>query len=94
MDLRILFLKKDSDLQSKYDALTKLNKEYPNNEELLEELYVVKEGLAGESELAEELSKANMGMYVLRDVKVKFEDLTAQINYVLHLIKKETLLGN
>lgn len=26
-----VFYKKDSDLQSKYDALTKLNSEYPNN---------------------------------------------------------------
>ena len=36
-----VFYKENSDLQSKYDALKKLNGEYPNNEELLSELFVV-----------------------------------------------------
>ena len=39
-----IFYKENSDLQDKYDALTKLDKEYPNNENLLEELYIVKKG--------------------------------------------------
>lgn len=39
-----VFYKENSDLQSKYDALKKLNEEYPNNEELLSELFVVKKG--------------------------------------------------
>lgn len=95
-----IFYKKDSDLQSKYDALTKLNNEYPNNDELLEELYIVKKGLDGENEIAYELSKANIGMYVLRDIKFKYEDMTAQIDYIVitpyckYYIECKNLVGN
>ena len=32
-----IFYKEDSDLQDKYEALQKLNIEYPNNEEILNE---------------------------------------------------------
>ena len=78
-----VFYKENSDLQNKYDALKKLNEEYPNNEELQSELYIVKKGLDGENEIAYQLKKAHIGMYVLRDIKVKHEDLTAQIDYVI-----------
>lgn len=78
-----VFYKTDSDIQDKYNALERLNHEYPNNQELQEELFIVKKGLDGENELSYELSKANIGMYVLRDIKVKYKDLTAQIDYVV-----------
>ena len=95
-----VFYKENSDLQDKYDALSKLNNEFPNNEELLEELYIVKKGLDGENEIAYQLKKANIGMYVLRDIKVKYEDLTAQIDYVVitplytYFIECKNLVGN
>lgn len=78
-----IFYKKESDLQNKYEALKKLNEEYHNNEELIDELYIVKKGLDGENEITYELKKAHIGMYVLRDVKIKYKDLTAQIDYVI-----------
>ncbi len=37
-----IFYKEDSDLQDKYNALIRLNNEYPNNENILNELYMVK----------------------------------------------------
>ena len=40
-----IFYKENSDLQDKYDALKKLNKEYPNNEDLLSEFFIVKKAL-------------------------------------------------
>ena len=43
-----VFYKENSDLQDKYDALKRLNEEYPNNEDILSELYIVKKGLDGE----------------------------------------------
>ena len=95
-----VFYKENSDLQSKYDALKKLNGEYPNNEELLSELFVVKKGLDGENEIAYQLKKAHIGMYVLRDIKVKYEDLTAQIDYVIitpvytYYVECKNLVGN
>ena len=95
-----IFYKEESDLKDKYNALKKLNEEYPNNEELLYELYIVKKGLDGENEIAYELKKANIGMYVLRDIKLKYEDLTAQIDYVIitpiyiYYIECKNLIGN
>ena len=95
-----IFYKENSDLQEKYDALKKLNDEHPNNEELLSELYIVKKGLDGENEIAYQLKKAHIGMYVLRDIKLKYEDLTAQIDYVIitpvytYYIECKNLIGN
>lgn len=95
-----IFLKESSDLQDKYDALEKLNKEYPNNEELLNELYIVKKGLYGENEIAYQLKKADIGMYVLRDIKLRYKDLTAQIDYVIitpiftYYVECKNLVGN
>lgn len=95
-----IFYKEDSDLQSRYDALKQLNEEFPNNEDLLSELYIVKKGLDGENEIAYQLKKSHIGMYVLRDIKVKHEDLTAQIDYVIitpvyeYYVECKNLIGN
>lgn len=95
-----VFYKENSDLEDKYNALKKLNAECPNNEELLSELYIIKKGLDGENEIAYQLKKAHIGMYVLRDVKVKHEDLTAQIDYVIitpvyiYYVECKNLVGN
>ena len=59
-----IFYKENSDLQERYDALKKLNNEYPNNEDLLSELYIIKKGLDGENEISYQLKKAHIGMYV------------------------------
>ena len=95
-----IFYKENSDLQSRYDALKQLNTEHPNNEELLSELYIIKKGLDGENEIAYQLKKAHIGMYVLRDIKVKYEDLTAQIDYIIitplftYFVECKNLIGN
>ena len=92
--------KENSDLQDKYEALKKMNEEYPNNEDILSELYIVKKGLDGENEIAYQLKKASIGMYVLRDVKFKYEDLTAQIDYIIitpaytYYVECKNLVGN
>ena len=95
-----VFYKENSDLQNKYDALKKLNEEYPNNEDLLSEMFIVKKGLDGENEIEYQLKKAHIGMYVLRDIKVKYEDMTAQIDYVIitpvytYYVECKNLVGN
>ena len=95
-----IFYKENSDLQEKYNALMQLNKEYPNNDNLLQELYIVKKGLEGENEIAYQLKKSNIGMFVLRDIKVKYGDLSAQIDYVVltpvytYFIECKNLVGN
>lgn len=95
-----IFYKENSDLQDKYDALIKLREEYPNNENIQSELYIVKKGLEGENEVSYQLKKSSIGMYVLRDIKVKYEDLTAQIDYVIitpvytYFVECKNLVGN
>lgn len=95
-----IFYKENSDLQDKYNALKRLNEEYPKNEELQSELLIVKKGLDGENEISYQLKKSHIGMYVLRDIKVKYEDLTAQIDYVVitpvftYYIECKNLIGN
>lgn len=37
-----IFLKKDTNLEFQYNALKKLNLEYPNNKDIQKELYMVK----------------------------------------------------
>ena len=63
-----IFLKEDSDLQKRYDALDRLLKEYPNNEELKEEFFIVKKGIDGEKEIMYQLKNANLGLFVLHDI--------------------------
>jgi len=95
-----IFYKESSDLNDKYKALKKLNDEYPNNDNLISELYTVKKGLDGENEIAYQLKKSHIGMYVLRDIQIKFKDLTAQIDYVIitpvytYFIECKNLVGN
>ena len=95
-----IFLKENSDLQDRYDALMKLKDEYPKCEELYEELYIVKKGLEGENEIKYQLSKSNLGLYVLRDINIEYEDLKAQIDYIVlskmycYFIECKNLVGN
>lgn len=95
-----IFYKVSNDLQSKYNSLNQLNIEFPNNENLMKELYIVKRGLDGENEIAYQLKKSNIGMYVLRDVKFKYKDLTAQIDYIIitpvyiYYVECKNLIGN
>lgn len=95
-----IFYKENSDLQDRYNALEKLKKEYTNNENLLNELFIIKKGLDGENEIAYQLKKSHIGMYVLRDIKIKHEDLTAQFDYVIitpvftYYVECKNLIGN
>ena len=95
-----IFLKETSSLQNKYDALCKLIKEYPNNDNLKEEFFIVKKGIEGENEIKYQLSKANIGMYVLHDINIEYEDLKAQIDYIVitkyfcYFIECKNLIGN
>ncbi len=95
-----IFLKKSSNLQKKYESLLKLLKEYPNNEKLQEEFYFVKKGFEGENEIRYQLSKSNLGLFVLSDINIQYEDLTAQIDYVVlskaycYFIECKNLVGN
>ena len=95
-----IIYKESCELQDKYDALKKLSEEYPNNNDIKEEMMIIKKGLNGENEVLYQLKKANIGMYVIRDFKLKYEDMTAQVDFVLitpvytYYIECKNLLGN
>ena len=93
-------LKEDSTLQDKIDYLNKLKEKYPNSKNINSQLYMAEKGLAGEKEILYQLSKANIGMYVLHDLNVVYEDLKAQIDFVVvtpwccYFIECKNLIGN
>ncbi len=95
-----IFLKETSDMQDRFNALETLINEYPNNEKLKEEYYITKQGLYGENEIAYQLKKSNLGLYVLRDINIEYGDLKAQIDYVVitkaytYFIECKNLYGN
>ena len=95
-----IILKKSSELQKKYDALLALKKEYPNNDKIREELYLVKRGLYGEKEIEYQLLKSNLGMYVIHDLNIEYDNLKAQIDYIVitkaycYFIECKNLVGN
>lgn len=95
-----IFLKTDSDLQKKIEKLSELQTKYPNNKKIELDLMLCKLGLAGENEIEYELKNANLGMYVLHDITIKYEDLTAQIDYIvvttgkIYLIECKNMVGN
>ena len=95
-----IFLKEDSYLQKRVGELENLLAKDPKNERLQQELYTAKKGLKGENEIAYQLKKANIGMYVLRDINIEYEDLKAQIDFVVitpwccYFIECKNLMGN
>ena len=60
-----IFLKESSELQKQYQELIKLSKEYPNNENIKEKIYIVKKGLDGENEIKYQLEKSNYNQSLL-----------------------------
>lgn len=95
-----IFLKETSDLQEQYNALKKLEKEFPDNYLIQEKLYYVEKGLKGEEEIAYRLKKSNIGMYVLHDINLEYEGLKAQVDYIIftkancYFIECKNLIGN
>lgn len=95
-----IFLKETSDLQKRYNALLKLREEYSNNNKIEEELYMIKKGLEGEKEIKYQLTKSNLGLFVIQDLNIEYENLKAQIDYVVitkmycYFIECKNLIGN
>mgnify|MGYP002623844119 CR=1 FL=1 len=95
-----IFLKKGGELEEQIKALKTLLEKYPKNEALQNELRLCEIGLQGEKEIEFELSNANIGMYVLHDVNMEYQDLKAQIDYIIitpaytYFVECKKLIGN
>ena len=95
-----IFLKTDCELERKVEALKKLKEKYPDNKKIEQDLFMAEQGLWGENEIMYELKNANIGMYVIHDLNIAFEDFKAQIDFVvitrgyIYFIECKNLIGN
>lgn len=95
-----IFLKEDSNLEKQIEELKSIRNNITNKEELDKDIKLLEYGLQGEKEIAFELKNANLGMYVLHDINIEFENLKAQIDYVIitkgyiYLVECKNLIGN
>ena len=94
-----IFLKQDSNLTRQIDDLKQLPN-YNKNRNILKDIKLLEMGLQGEKEIEFELKNANIGMYVLHDITIQYNDLVAQIDYVIitkgftYLVECKNLIGN
>ena len=95
-----VFLKQDSELEKRVEALKKLKEKYPNNQDIINDLQIAQAGLKGEKEIEFCLKNANIGMYVLHDINLEIDGLSAQIDYIVitpakcYLIECKNMIGN
>lgn len=95
-----VFFKEDSELELQIEALKKLKEKYPDNYVISQKLLLAELGYRGEKEIEFELKNANIGMYVLHDVNIEYQDLKAQIDYLVitpakkYFIECKNLVGN
>ena len=95
-----IILKEDSTLERQVNYLENLKEKYPNNKDIANQLFIAKKGLAGEKEILYQLKKANIGMFVLHDINIEYEDLKAQIDFIIitawccYFIECKNLIGN
>jgi superfamily II DNA helicase RecQ len=94
-----IFVKDDSNLTKQIDELKEL-KEINHNPNIDKDVMLLEKGLFGEKQIEFELKNAGIGMYVLHDITIKYEDLKAQIDYIIitkgytYLIECKNLIGN
>lgn len=97
-----VFLKEISDAESFIDKMETLKVQASGElKELLEkEIKLAKYGLIGEQTVAYELKNSGIDMYILHDIYLEFDDLSAQIDYLvitrkhIYVIECKNLFGN
>ncbi len=72
-----IFLKEDSSLEKKLEVLK--NNYYSSKSDI----YMIEEGIFGEKQVEYHLEKSNLGMYILRDINLQVDGMTAQIDFVV-----------
>lgn len=97
---RTVFVKDDSELEEKLNSLKAIRDKVVEKDEIEKEIKISELGLIGEKRIEYELKCANIGMYVLHDVNVVVDELTAQVDWVVitpaycYLIECKNLIGN
>lgn len=83
VDNKCEILKNDSELEKQIEALKKLEKEYPDNMNIHYERINCEKGLKGENEFIFQLKNSGLGMAVLHDITMEYEELKAQVDFVV-----------
>ena len=96
-----IFLKDDSNLEKMIEELKIERNRNPYYKDKIDyDIRMLEFGLEGEKEIAYNLKNSNIGMYVLHDITIEYEDLKAQFDYIIvtrgyiYLIECKNLIGN
>jgi len=97
-----VFLKENSDAEAYVEKLKVLGEKAqgPLKQEIEKQIAYAQYGLIGESNIAFELKNSNMDMYILHDIYLECDDLSAQIDYIIitrkrvYVIECKNLIGN
>lgn len=95
-----IILKEDCNLEKKVTYLKELKSKNPDNKYINQQLYMAQKGLAGENEIIYQLKKSNIGMFILHDVNLVYEELKAQVDFIVitpwccYFLECKNLIGN
>lgn len=95
-----IFLKEDNSLERQINELNSIKDKVEEKDKIEKNIKLLEYGLQGEKEIAFELKHANLGLYVLHDIVLECDDLSAQIDYVIvtkaytYLVECKNLIGN
>lgn len=95
-----IFLKEDSNLEKQISELNLIKDKVEEKDKIEKDIKLLQYGLQGENEISFELKNANLGLYVLHDIVLECEDLSAQIDYVIvtkayaYLVECKNLIGD
>lgn len=95
-----IFLKEDSNLEKQVEELKNIRDSLEDKATIDKDIRLLEFGIKGENEIAYELKNANLGLYVLRDITIEYEEAKAQIDFVviskgfIYLIECKNLFGN
>lgn len=80
-----VFIKEDSDAVKHLELLRELYDKAQDvaKKQIEQDIKYISYGIKGEGEIAFELKNSHMPMYVLHDLYLEFEDLSAQIDYLI-----------
>ena len=97
-----VFLKENSDAEAYIEKLKELSEKAEGalKQEIEKQIAYAQYGLIGETNIAFELKNSNMDMYILHDIYLECDDLSAQIDYIIvtrkrvYVIECKNLIGN
>ena len=80
-----VFLKENSDVEAYIEKLKEFGEKAQGSlkRDIEKQIAYAQYGLIGESNIAFELKNSNMDMYILHDIYLEYDDLSAQIDYII-----------